>query len=122
MPKFRPKNPFQSLIMRLRAFARRPGDQESILATLQASEAKFSGILAIAADAIITVDDQERIVHFNEGAMIIFGYPIDEAIGKPLDILLPKRVRDVHHHHMHTVAKSAVSARRMVERREICGL
>jgi PAS domain S-box-containing protein len=122
MPSFRPKNPLQSLIVRLRAFARRPGDQERILANLKASEAKFSGILSIAADAIITVDEQERIVHFNEGASIIFGYPIDEAIGKPLSILLPKRVRDVHHQHMHNFARSAVHARRMGERREIFGL
>jgi PAS domain S-box-containing protein len=122
MPSFRPRNPLQSLIVRLRAFARRPGDQERILANLKASEAKFSGILSIAADAIITVDEQERIVHFNEGASVIFGYPIDEAIGKPLSILLPKRVRDVHHQHMDNFARSAVHARRMGERREIFGL
>jgi PAS domain S-box-containing protein len=122
MPSFRPKNPVESLIRRLRAFARQPGDQERMLAELQASEAKFSGILAIAADAIITVDDQERIVHFNDGASMIFGYSIEEATGKQLDMLLPKRVRGVHHTHMHNFARSAVHARRMGERRAIFGL
>jgi PAS domain S-box-containing protein len=122
MPTFRARNPIDALIMRLRAFARHPGDQERMLATLAASEAKFSGILAIAADAIITVDESERIVHFNEGAAVIFGYAIEEAIGRQLDILLPKRVRDVHHSHMLTFATSAVHARRMGERRAIFGL
>src|SRR3954469_15161441 len=122
MPTFRAKNPIDALIMRLRAFARRPGDQERMLATLAASEAKFSGILAIAADAIITVDEKERIVHFNEGASIIFGYAVDDAIGKQLDMLLPKRVREGHHGQIRSFAKSPVHARRMGERRQIFGL
>jgi PAS domain S-box-containing protein len=107
---------------RLRAFAADPADREHALAELRASEAKFSGILAIAADAIITVDAQERIVHFNQGAATIFGYSVEEAIGKQLDILIPKRVRGVHHEHMHRFADSPVKARRMGERREIFGV
>jgi PAS domain S-box-containing protein len=122
MPHYRPRNTLDSLLRRLRAFAQRPGDQERMVAQLKASEAKYSGILSIAADAIITVDQTERIVHFNHGAETIFGYSMDEAIGKPLDMLLPKRVRDVHHGHMRGFAQSEVSARRMGERREIFGL
>ena len=111
-----------NFVRRLRAFAANPGETERMLAELQASEAKFSGILAIAADAIITVDANERIVHFNQGAATIFGYTVEEAIGKQLDILIPKRVRGVHHQHMDRFAESAVRARRMGERREIFGV
>jgi PAS domain S-box-containing protein len=113
---------FTNLWRRFRAFAADPNDRERVLADLRASEAKFSGILGIAADAIITVDAQERIVHFNQGAATIFGYPIEQAIGKQLDILIPKRVRGMHHEHMHRFAKSPVQARRMGERREIFGV
>ena len=35
---------------------------------LRLSEAKFSGIVSIAADAIISVDKDQRITVFNEGA------------------------------------------------------
>ena len=35
---------------------------------LRLSEAKFSGIVSIAADAIISVDEEQRITIFNEGA------------------------------------------------------
>ena len=89
---------------------------------MRASEAKFAGILAIAADAIITVDRDERIVHFNQGAAAIFGYQIEEALGMQLDILIPKRVRAGHHEHMRRFAASPVQARRMGERREIFGV
>jgi PAS domain-containing protein len=34
---------------------------------LRLSEAKFSGIVSIAADAIISVDHNQRVVIFNEG-------------------------------------------------------
>ena len=89
---------------------------------LRASEAKFSGILGIAAEAIITVDHTQRIVHFNHGAEEIFGYSAEEAIGRHLAILLPPRFRDAHLKHMERFAQSPATARRMGERREIFGL
>jgi PAS domain-containing protein len=39
-----------------------------------ASDAMFASILAIAADAIITVDGAHRIIHFNKGAEEVFGW------------------------------------------------
>ena len=89
---------------------------------LRASEAKFAGILAIAADAIITIDDTHRILHFNRGAEEIFGYEASEAIGQPLSILLPERFRAAHNDHIRAFGRSAENARRMGHRREVAGL
>lgn len=91
-------------------------------AALRASEAKFSGILSIAADAIISVDEAMRIVHFNQGAEHIFGYPASQAIGMTLDMLLPERFRTSHGAHIAAFGRSRDGARRMGERREIFGL
>jgi PAS domain S-box-containing protein len=121
MPRRIPKA-LRNIWRRIRAFVADPNTRELTLADLRASEAKFAGILAIAADAIITVDAEERIVHFNQGAASIFGYSIEEATGKQLDMLIPKRVRVVHHTHMQHFAESPVRARRMGERREIFGV
>src|ERR1043166_7992521 len=77
------------VVARMHELSGRIREQERIDDALRASEAKFSGILAIAADAIITVDESERIVHFNEGAAQIFGYHVADAIGKPLSMLIP---------------------------------
>jgi PAS domain S-box-containing protein len=83
------------------------------------SRAKYFGIVNIAADAIISVDRSFRITDFNAGAEQIFGYSAAEAEGQPLDLLLPTRFRTAHSEHMRQFGESAVSARRMGERREI---
>ena len=95
--------------------------QQKADADLRASEAKFSGILAIAADAIITIDDTHRIAHFNQGAEEIFGYSAAEAIGQPISMLLPERFRSTHDAHIDEFGRSAESARRMGHRREVAG-
>ena len=63
---------------------------------LRASEAKFSGLISISADAIVSVDEEQRIVIYNEGAEKIFGWKTEEILGQPLDVLLPERLREVH--------------------------
>lgn len=89
---------------------------------LRLSEAKFSGIVSIAADAIISVDKDQRISIFNEGAEAIFGYSRSEVIGSRLDRLIPERFRAAHSEHFARFAASDVTARKMGERRDIFGL
>jgi len=80
---------------------------------LRLSEAKSSGIVSISADAIISVDDNQRITLFNEGAEKIFGRSRAEAIGAPLDILIPERFRGGHRGHLESFAAGPDAARRM---------
>ncbi|WP_072376559.1 ATP-binding protein [Hyphomicrobium sp. NDB2Meth4] len=89
------------------------------LEVLRASEARISGILAIAADAIISVDSNQRITLFNAWAEKIFGYSRDEAMGQPLEFLLPERLREEHIQQVKKFGAGRVDARRMGERREI---
>jgi PAS domain S-box-containing protein len=89
---------------------------------LQRSEAKFSGIVSIAADAIISVDINQRITVFNEGAEQIFGYSKQEVIGTSLECLLPLRYRTTHRNSFAAFAAGEAIARTMAERREVYGL
>jgi PAS domain S-box-containing protein len=90
---------------------------------LRLAEAKASGILSISADAIISIDEDQRITLFNEGAERIFGYSSAEAIGAPLEILIPERLRALHRQHVDTFAAGATTARQMgLHGREILGL
>lgn len=64
---------------------------------LQASEARFAGIVGAALDAIIGIDAQERVVVFNPAAERLFGYQAAEVIGQPLDRFIPAASRSRHH-------------------------
>ena len=82
----------------------------------------FSSFLAISADAVIAVDDEQRIIFFNEGAEKIFGWSAAEAGGNYLAMLLPERYRTVHRGHVHGFGAAHGRARLMGERQEIVGL
>jgi len=83
---------------------------------LKESEAKFSGIVSISADAIISIDEEQRIILFNNGAEQIFGYSKAEVIGTSLGTLIPARLREAHRRHIEGFASGDATARRMGER------
>jgi len=91
---------------------------------LRVAEAKSTGILSIAADAIISLDENQRITMFNEGAEKTFGYSKHEVLGASLDVLLAERFRTAHRHHFKKFATGADVSRRMGERggTQICGV
>jgi PAS domain S-box-containing protein len=86
------------------------------------SHAALAAIVNIAADAIIALDDNFRIVRFNRGAEQIFQWTEAEMLGQPLDRLLPMGTRAVHRGHMRTFAEGHMDARTMAYRRPIAGL
>jgi PAS domain S-box-containing protein len=83
---------------------------------LRFSEARFSGMISIAADAIISIDEDQRITLFNDGAERIFGYARSEVLGTPLDVLIPERFRAGHRTHVARFATGPVGARQVGER------
>jgi PAS domain S-box-containing protein len=107
---------------RWQAFVRDITERQRAERALRRSEAKFSGIVSIAADAIISVDTDQRITVFNEGAEQIFGYSRQEMIGTFLERLLPERYRTKHSTSFAAFAAGDAVARTMAERREVFGL
>lgn len=88
---------------------------------LLTSPEALAKILDLAEDAIISVDDQHRIVLFNHGAERMFGYSAQEIKGHPLDLLLPADAAQVHRRHIQVFEKAPVPSRGMAERSEIRG-
>jgi PAS domain S-box-containing protein len=80
---------------------------------LRLAEARSSGIVSISADAIISIDEDQRITLFNEGAEKIFGYAKADVIGAPLDLLIPERLHADHRQHVAAFAAGEAISRRM---------
>jgi PAS domain S-box-containing protein len=89
---------------------------------LRASEARLSGILRISPEAVIVTDAAQNIKLFNEGAERIFGHTAAEAMGKPIDILIPSALREKHRKHVKRFQESGETSRFMSARQEISAL
>ncbi len=89
---------------------------------LAASEQQLVGIIHSAMDAIITIDDVQRIVIFNAAAEEIFQCSTQEALGKTLDQFIPVSLRSAHRDHIRRFAEVEEIPRRMGAHREISGL
>lgn len=64
--------------------------------SIRDSEEKFHNIVETATEAIISIDDNSRIVLFNRGAEQIFGHSKEEVLGRDLSVLIPEHYRGPH--------------------------
>lgn len=82
----------------------------------------MTGIVNSAMDAIISVDERQKIILFNSAAEAMFRCPADKALGSPLERFIPKRFRHSHRQHIHKFDQSNATSRRMGELGIIFGL
>lgn len=76
-------------------------------------EAAFERLVDSAMDAIIAVDEDQRVVMFNAAAERVFGWQQAEALGQPLDTFLPERFRPGHRRHVEAFGDTGITSRRM---------
>lgn len=80
---------------------------------LPQEEGALARVLALAFDAIVSIDEQQHIVGFNKGAENTFGYLAEEVLGKPLGMLMPARFTATHHEHVRGFAEGREAGRLM---------
>ena len=118
-------------LMREAQEARYYADREAVQAVvgrkeaeeqLLASQLRLNSIIESAMDAIVTVDEDQRVVLFNRAAEQMFGCATQQALGQPLDRFLPSRFREAHHHHVQTFGQSGTTTRKMGKLGTVVGL
>ncbi len=88
-------------------------DRARLERAMRESDARLSGIIGSAMDAIITADEEQRIVLFNAAAERLFGVSAEEAIGSPLDRFIPERFRRRHRVDVEAFGTTGVTTRSM---------
>lgn len=88
--------------------ARRKAEEE-----LDHNRRELAAILESAMDAIITIDEEQRIVMFNPAAVQMFGLSAEQALGQPISRFIPERFRRQHGEHIRGFGESGRTPRTM---------
>jgi PAS domain S-box-containing protein len=88
----------------------------------EANKAKLAGVIDAAMDAIITIDSRMSVVRANAAAAKMFGFTEAEMEGRPLDILIPERIRERHASLVQRFGESGITQRSMSQMAVITGL
>jgi len=88
-------------------------ESQRMRTALDATQSRLSAIVDSAMDAVITVDEEQKIVLFNRAAEQLFRIRREEILGSALDRLLPVRFRGAHRGHIAAFGRTGVTSRRM---------
>ncbi len=86
------------------------------------SEDRMVGIINSAMDAVISVDEGQRVILFNAAAERMFGYSAAEMIGQPISRLIPERFRASHEGHIRRFTVTGETTRAMGALGAVSGL
>jgi PAS domain S-box-containing protein len=82
----------------LRGVTMNISDRQQAQAELQENRAQLAGIIGSAMDAIISIDERQRVVLFNAAAEAMFGCAATQALGQPFNNFISKPFRDAQDH------------------------
>jgi len=110
------------VVMAAALLLRQIAERKASRRALENAEARVAAILDSTMDAIITTDEDQRVVLFNAAAEKVFLWPRAAVLGQPLDMLLPERLRGIHKRHIEHFAQTGVTSRRMGDGSVLVGL
>jgi PAS domain S-box-containing protein len=72
-------------------------ERRRVEAAVRASESRLRAMLEAALDAVVTMDDQGRVIGWNRAAEAIFGYAASETIGHDMaELIVAPALREAH--------------------------
>ncbi len=96
-------------------------ERSEAIALLNRSEQRLLALINTATDAIITIDEAQKIVMINPAAEQLFGYAPAELLGQTLNLLIPARFQHSHERHVTEFGGTGKSARRMGGKVDVFG-
>jgi PAS domain S-box-containing protein len=97
-------------------------DRKQLQAELLENQDRIQAIVASAMDAIIVIDETQRIVLFNTAAEKMFDCQSEDAVGSPIDRFLPQPKRTKHSKEILRFGQTDNSGRAMSPRGNLWGL
>jgi PAS domain S-box-containing protein len=94
-----PREPEQTLLPVMTLIGAQIGDfieRRRTQEALRASEQRFRLMTETAQDAIFTIDENSIITFCNRSVERLFGFQPEELLGKPLETIIPERLRESH--------------------------
>jgi len=91
-------------------------------AALKETQARMTGIIDSAMDAIISVNEDQSIELFNAAAEKIFRCSAADVMGHSLERFIPAPFRSLHRQHIHEFGKTGITSRSMRSLGELSGL
>ena len=97
-------------------------EHERIAAVQEEEKALMAMVVGGVLDAIVTTDEDERIVLFNKAAENMFRCSASSAIGQPIDRFIPERFRAGHYMQYRQFGEAVVATRQIGAARDVIGL
>ncbi|MGR3318353.1 MAG: PAS domain-containing hybrid sensor histidine kinase/response regulator [Candidatus Anammoxibacter sp.] len=84
---------------------------------VQKSDRRFARMLEVSEDAIVSIDESQKIIIFNKSAERVFGYTAAEIMGKPIETIIPDRCRTNHKAKVEDFGRSETESARLNDRK-----
>jgi len=101
------------IVLIVQASLRAEEYRSSVRRAFDESQARLAAVVDSAMDAIITVNEDQRVVLFNQAAEAIFRCSRAQALGSTLERFLPARYRASHAGHIRDFGATGITNRRM---------
>ncbi|OXE36749.1 MAG: hypothetical protein CGW95_05865 [Phenylobacterium zucineum] len=96
--------------------------KEQLTQALNAADQRYQHTVNSVMDAIVAVDESMQVVLFNPSAENMFGYDAASVLGRPLDMLIPQRLRSIHDAHVLGFSDEDSASRATALQADIVGL
>ncbi len=94
-------------------------ERERIAAAQEEQKALMEVVVGGVMDAVVTTDEDHRIVLFNEAAAKMFRCHASSAIGQPINGFIPERFREGHYMNHRQFGQATVATRQMDVARDV---